>query len=238
MKQTFTYRQNMVQDPVKSCEIFTAFPRFLDIAGMVCGSSTALPWNKSGPFFLFHNSLVRAVISLMTIVPHHNTVLSLFHLVCRLSRISVWCLVMQPLQSSWRNGLLSTSRNYSNKAVASHRQTTFKTWFKMLNPQQKWKMVRWNKRIILMEGRIVFKSKMEWNVSFQCKLFFNLYFQDGTVTCHPFWSLSTSCHHHLMAARDQESSQPDKPVTISWSSPRWGYSAMKLEERSLFCPHS
>ncbi|KAJ8364593.1 hypothetical protein SKAU_G00134240 [Synaphobranchus kaupii] len=35
MKQTFTYRQKMVHDPVKSSEIFTAFPRFLDIAGMI-----------------------------------------------------------------------------------------------------------------------------------------------------------------------------------------------------------
>lgn len=43
MKQTFTHRQAMVHDPVKSSEIFTIFPRFLDIAGMVCGSSTALP---------------------------------------------------------------------------------------------------------------------------------------------------------------------------------------------------
>lgn len=42
MKQTFAYRQKMVHDPVKSSEIFTAFSRFLDIEGMVCGSSTAL----------------------------------------------------------------------------------------------------------------------------------------------------------------------------------------------------
>ncbi|KAJ4938505.1 hypothetical protein JOQ06_003120 [Pogonophryne albipinna] len=34
MKQTFTYRQKMLHDPVKSSEIFTAFPRFLDIPGM------------------------------------------------------------------------------------------------------------------------------------------------------------------------------------------------------------
>lgn len=43
MKQTFTDRQKMVHDPVKSSEIFTAFSRFLDIAGVVCGSLTALP---------------------------------------------------------------------------------------------------------------------------------------------------------------------------------------------------
>ncbi|KAM9437391.1 uncharacterized protein ACWYII_015317 [Salvelinus alpinus] len=36
---------------------------------------------------------------------------------------------------------------------------------------------------------------------------------DGTVTCPPFWSLSTFCHRHLMAPRDQEKSQPDTPVT-------------------------
>ncbi|XP_037312876.2 uncharacterized protein LOC119200255 isoform X2 [Pungitius pungitius] len=35
MKQTFTYRQNMVHDSVKSSEIFTAFPRFLDIKGLI-----------------------------------------------------------------------------------------------------------------------------------------------------------------------------------------------------------
>ncbi|KAK1880568.1 putative protein C03B1.9 [Dissostichus eleginoides] len=35
MKQTFTYRQKMLHDPVKSSEIFTAFPRFLDIPGMI-----------------------------------------------------------------------------------------------------------------------------------------------------------------------------------------------------------
>ncbi|XP_030277922.1 uncharacterized protein LOC115584563 isoform X4 [Sparus aurata] len=35
MKQTFTYRQKMVHDPVKSSDIFTAFPRFLDIAGLI-----------------------------------------------------------------------------------------------------------------------------------------------------------------------------------------------------------
>ncbi|XP_038823645.1 uncharacterized protein LOC120023664 [Salvelinus namaycush] len=35
MKQTFAYRQKMVHDPVKSSEIFTAFPRFQDIAGMI-----------------------------------------------------------------------------------------------------------------------------------------------------------------------------------------------------------
>ncbi|KAM6948045.1 uncharacterized protein PEZ65_001577 [Lycodopsis pacificus] len=34
MKQTFTYRQDMVHYPVKSSELFTAFPRFLDIAGL------------------------------------------------------------------------------------------------------------------------------------------------------------------------------------------------------------
>lgn len=33
MKQTFTYRQTMVHDLVKSSNIFTVFPRFLDIAG-------------------------------------------------------------------------------------------------------------------------------------------------------------------------------------------------------------
>ena len=43
MKQTFTHRQAMVNDPAKSPEIFTTFPRFFDIAGLVCGSSTALP---------------------------------------------------------------------------------------------------------------------------------------------------------------------------------------------------
>lgn len=181
----------------------------------------------------------------MTILPHHNVYCSvlfsdLFHLVCRLSRILLWCLVMPPLQSSWRSGLLSTSRKSLNKAAASHRQATFKTCFKMLNPQQKWNMVCWNKRIILMEGRIVFESKMEWLLAFSENLFTNfyLYFQGGTETCHPFWSLSTFCHRHLMAARDQERSQPDKPVTILWSSSRWVYSSMKLEERSLFCPHS
>ncbi|CDQ58013.1 unnamed protein product [Oncorhynchus mykiss] len=35
MKQTFAYRQKMVHDPVKFSEIFTAFPRFQDIAGMI-----------------------------------------------------------------------------------------------------------------------------------------------------------------------------------------------------------
>ncbi|KAK9538043.1 hypothetical protein VZT92_005604 [Zoarces viviparus] len=35
MKQTFTYRQDMVHDPVKSSELFTAFPRFLDVAGLI-----------------------------------------------------------------------------------------------------------------------------------------------------------------------------------------------------------
>ncbi|XP_041634627.1 uncharacterized protein si:cabz01074946.1 isoform X1 [Cheilinus undulatus] len=35
MKQTFPYRQRMIHDPVKSSEIFTVFPRFLDIPGMV-----------------------------------------------------------------------------------------------------------------------------------------------------------------------------------------------------------
>lgn len=50
MKQTFTYRQKMLHDPVKSSEIFTVFPRFLDIPGMVCGSLTAL--------LLFYKSLV------------------------------------------------------------------------------------------------------------------------------------------------------------------------------------
>ena len=42
MKQTFIHRQEMVHDPVKSSEIFTTFPRFLDITGMVCCSSNAL----------------------------------------------------------------------------------------------------------------------------------------------------------------------------------------------------
>ena len=42
MKQTFTYRQKMVHDPVKSSDIFTVFPRFLDIPGLVCGPSTPL----------------------------------------------------------------------------------------------------------------------------------------------------------------------------------------------------
>ena len=32
MRQTFAYRQKMVLDPVKSSEIFTEYPRFLDIA--------------------------------------------------------------------------------------------------------------------------------------------------------------------------------------------------------------
>lgn len=35
MKQTFTYRLTMVHDPVKSSNVFTGFPRFLDIAGLV-----------------------------------------------------------------------------------------------------------------------------------------------------------------------------------------------------------
>ncbi|KAJ4932143.1 hypothetical protein JOQ06_010570 [Pogonophryne albipinna] len=35
MKQTFTYCQKMLHDPVKSSEIFTAFSRFLDIPGMI-----------------------------------------------------------------------------------------------------------------------------------------------------------------------------------------------------------
>ncbi|XP_030014336.1 uncharacterized protein LOC115435867 [Sphaeramia orbicularis] len=35
MKQTFIYRQKMVHDPVKSSDIFTTFPRFLDIAGLI-----------------------------------------------------------------------------------------------------------------------------------------------------------------------------------------------------------
>ncbi|XP_076605650.1 uncharacterized protein LOC143332212 [Chaetodon auriga] len=35
MKQTFTHRQTMVHDPVKSSEVFTTFPRFLDITGMI-----------------------------------------------------------------------------------------------------------------------------------------------------------------------------------------------------------
>ncbi|KAJ4944755.1 hypothetical protein JOQ06_013295, partial [Pogonophryne albipinna] len=34
MKQTFTYPQKMLHDPVKSSEIFIVFPRFLDIPGM------------------------------------------------------------------------------------------------------------------------------------------------------------------------------------------------------------
>ena len=42
MKQTFTHRQAMVHDPVKSSEIFITFPRFLDIAGMVCRFETVL----------------------------------------------------------------------------------------------------------------------------------------------------------------------------------------------------
>ena len=41
MKQTFSHRQEIVHDPAKSSEIFTTFPRFLDVAGLVCGSSTA-----------------------------------------------------------------------------------------------------------------------------------------------------------------------------------------------------
>ena len=43
MKQTFSHRQEMVHDPVKSSEIFTSFPRFLDVAGLVCVSSIAFP---------------------------------------------------------------------------------------------------------------------------------------------------------------------------------------------------
>lgn len=35
MKKTFTFRQTMVHDPVKSSSVFTVFPRFLDIAGLV-----------------------------------------------------------------------------------------------------------------------------------------------------------------------------------------------------------
>ncbi|KAJ4947161.1 hypothetical protein JOQ06_009202 [Pogonophryne albipinna] len=35
MKQTFTYLQKILHDPVKSSEIFTVFPRFLDIPGMI-----------------------------------------------------------------------------------------------------------------------------------------------------------------------------------------------------------
>ncbi|CAL8300557.1 unnamed protein product [Boreogadus saida] len=35
MKQTFIHRQEMVPDPVKSSEIFTTFPRFLDVKGMI-----------------------------------------------------------------------------------------------------------------------------------------------------------------------------------------------------------
>ncbi|KAK7879253.1 hypothetical protein WMY93_033966 [Mugilogobius chulae] len=35
MKQTFHYRQNIIRDPEKSSDIFTMFPRFLDITGIV-----------------------------------------------------------------------------------------------------------------------------------------------------------------------------------------------------------
>ncbi|KAK9528105.1 hypothetical protein VZT92_014598 [Zoarces viviparus] len=35
MKQTFTYRKHIVHDPVKSSELFTAFLKFLDIAGLI-----------------------------------------------------------------------------------------------------------------------------------------------------------------------------------------------------------
>ncbi|KAK7909765.1 hypothetical protein WMY93_014449 [Mugilogobius chulae] len=35
MKQTFHYRQNMVHDSKKSTDIFTVFPRFLDITGLI-----------------------------------------------------------------------------------------------------------------------------------------------------------------------------------------------------------
>ena len=71
---------------------------------------------------------------------------------------------------------------------------------------------------------------MEWEFVLEpnCKpvlvktyLWIFLYFQDGTVTCPPSCSLSTSCHHHLKAAtRDQESCRPDRPLTTLWSSLR------------------
>ena len=35
MTQTITWRQKMVHDPLKSSDIFTVFPRFLDIARLV-----------------------------------------------------------------------------------------------------------------------------------------------------------------------------------------------------------
>lgn len=43
MKHTFSHRQAIVHNPVKSSEIFATFPRFLDVVGLVCGSSTAFP---------------------------------------------------------------------------------------------------------------------------------------------------------------------------------------------------
>ncbi len=36
MKQTFSYRQKIIHDPVKSSDIFLSFPQFLDIQGLVC----------------------------------------------------------------------------------------------------------------------------------------------------------------------------------------------------------
>lgn len=97
----------------------------------------------------------------------------LFHLVCRLNRTSIFCLVMSPLQSSWKSGQLYTRRKSLTKAVASHRQATFKTWFKMLDPQQKWKMVQWNKIFVLIERIISFKAK--WNDCLHiCTFFFRL----------------------------------------------------------------
>ncbi|CAB1438806.1 unnamed protein product, partial [Pleuronectes platessa] len=35
MKQTFNYRQKIIHDPVKSSDVFLAFPRFLDIQGLI-----------------------------------------------------------------------------------------------------------------------------------------------------------------------------------------------------------
>ncbi|KAE8278158.1 hypothetical protein D5F01_LYC23767 [Larimichthys crocea] len=52
MRQTFTHRQAMVHDPVKSSEIFTTFPRFLDIMGLVEQDFSLMFGDDISPKFL------------------------------------------------------------------------------------------------------------------------------------------------------------------------------------------
>ncbi|CAL8258127.1 unnamed protein product [Arctogadus glacialis] len=126
MKRTFIHRQEMVHDPVKSSEIFTTFPRFLDITGMIVQDFSLMFGDDISAKFL------------------------------------------EKWPTHYRQKVLEQTRGLTQTSDLED----------------------------LLHNAESTTEELE------------------DVRCPPSCSLSTSCHHHLMAAtRDQESSLPDKPLT-------------------------